>query len=1134
MRHILLMAVLLFTAFSFGQTSSPGTQTDADLIPFPTSPEAGKFGVFGNIPVNLSAGQMNYQIPLHTIQVNGYSWPISLHYGSGGLLLEDKPSLSGMNWNLSAGGTVVREVRGLPDEHPKGYYGTQNYRITHLNPYFNTGEISENTANYIMAGAIDSEPDKYNVSVNGINFSFKIDKDKNPVYISKHNYKVTLSWASGVNHVIDKVTLIDDKGYTYIFDVKERNEPLQGNEAVFNDSFTGYTSSWMLSSVIFPNNEQLSFNYIENSYVSLDFYASGFYSYNIPVIQCTGGDLSNAPLHSYSDGFSKTMIKRKLLTSITSAAGNIFLPVDPNATRIKYNALIINNSENKTVNTYGFEYYGNRDLLTKITKNTKPFYGFEYHQRDLIPDFHTSTTTRPYAQDKWGFYNGIGNTHAINVPFTPYYANKTPNPDKTKIGALTKIIYPTGGYSLIDYEANQIKSKYTADSQQVLPPNRELNMLFKSDNNINSNAYKETAITYEFKTNVFAKITHSITSNNNGTIVASINRTDNCPVSHTAPGGGDYPTVAEYYRSVENTEVPFFCPALGIQLDDNYSGSSKTLSGTSGGYIVIPKGTYVFKIYTNSNKNKDVSGHINVKFHELPEVAPGQQLYVNTIVGGIRVKSIKEYDGSSTNPVQERFFDYSATDGYSSGVELQKGISEMDYKIELTCTNGTHELTYRYDRLNYNYKTYNPVNLNSGVPVYYKQVKEFQDRYTEVIPSYVENPMAPTNYDGSKRLRFLSDPYATKKHFYTKGYTSTTYENPTFFYDIHYPFAPNGVDKSMGRVTNTSVYKFNKTDSLHPAITTTNQSYIQIRGQIDQNGNDNNPLHPKGLKIGYRIKKEGSISWSTNPYDYFHFKTYMEYDNMFLPRVKETIQYYPEQLKTTETNTYDQYDQLSSTEVVDSQGKIHKSETKYPYNSTDAVSTAMVQQNVIAIPISTTTKREGTLLSSSKTEFYNMGGLLFKPKARLSSKGANPLEARLHIDRYDDKGNIVEYHSIAKDDAPASAHRYTSIIWGYNKQYPIAKIENTTFAQLASALGVTEAALLGYDETSLTAIDNLRSTMPGAMITTYTYDPLVGVISTTDPRGYTSTYQYDDLQRLESVKDADGNLVSKNTYHYKN
>jgi len=55
-----------------------------------------------------------------------------------------------------------------------------------------------------------------------------------------------------------------------------------------------------------------------------------------------------------------------------------------------------------------------------------------------------------------------------------------------------------------------------------------------------------------------------------------------------------------------------------------------------------------------------------------------------------------------------------------------------------------------------------------------------------------------------------------------------------------------------------------------------------------------------------------------------------------------------------------------------------------------------------------------------------------------------------------------------------------------------------------------------------------------SQITSYTYDPLIGITSVTDPRGYTMYYGYDAFNRLKTVKDADGNMVSENKYHYKN
>jgi YD repeat-containing protein len=70
-------------------------------------------------------------------------------------------------------------------------------------------------------------------------------------------------------------------------------------------------------------------------------------------------------------------------------------------------------------------------------------------------------------------------------------------------------------------------------------------------------------------------------------------------------------------------------------------------------------------------------------------------------------------------------------------------------------------------------------------------------------------------------------------------------------------------------------------------------------------------------------------------------------------------------------------------------------------------------------------------------------------------------------------------------------------------------------------------------EQILININNLRTQLPDAQITTYTYKPLVGMTSMTDPRGVKIFYEYDDFNRLKCIKDNNGNIIQKFDYHYK-
>jgi YD repeat-containing protein len=62
--------------------------------------------------------------------------------------------------------------------------------------------------------------------------------------------------------------------------------------------------------------------------------------------------------------------------------------------------------------------------------------------------------------------------------------------------------------------------------------------------------------------------------------------------------------------------------------------------------------------------------------------------------------------------------------------------------------------------------------------------------------------------------------------------------------------------------------------------------------------------------------------------------------------------------------------------------------------------------------------------------------------------------------------------------------------------------------------------------------------MKDAMIYSYTYTPLIGMTSETDPSGSTTIYEYDDFKRLETKKVKDINqldyILKHIDYHYKN
>jgi len=84
----------------------------------------------------------------------------------------------------------------------------------------------------------------------------------------------------------------------------------------------------------------------------------------------------------------------------------------------------------------------------------------------------------------------------------------------------------------------------------------------------------------------------------------------------------------------------------------------------------------------------------------------------------------------------------------------------------------------------------------------------------------------------------------------------------------------------------------------------------------------------------------------------------------------------------------------------------------------------------------------------------------------------------------------------------------TVYIWSYNYLYPIAEIKNAMYDQVKTALGSTPESISANKVPDICKIDGLRNTLSNSQITTYTYKPLIGMVSKADVRGINSRYIY--------------------------
>ena len=224
---------------------------------------------------------------------------------------------------------------------------------------------------------------------------------------------------------------------------------------------------------------------------------------------------------------------------------------------------------------------------------------------------------------------------------------------------------------------------------------------------------------------------------------------------------------------------------------------------------------------------------------------------------------------------------------------------------------------------------------------------------------------------------------------------------------------------------------------------------------------------------------------------------------------------------------------------------------KYPFDTDVSAMphvSDLLTQNRISAPIEQRFIKD--VNSQSKPLFrrvYNyadFGNDIINHKSYSESKGILNLEEKSVIDLRDDTGNITQYHNLADV--------YSVIIWGYQQTMPIAVITGATLSEIDTWFNQAHGQHLSYIEnlsdadndksseadlrTWLKKLQDVLNSQADRNITMnfYTYDPLVGMTSITDQKGYTSYYEYDAFYRLISVKDADKNILTTNEYNYKN
>jgi YD repeat-containing protein len=520
-RILVLPLLMLFHLSSlFGQTIQGVNE------PKFQSPNAAALGKFGDTPVGYHTGVPEISVPIFTVQEGDLSVPISLAYHSNGIKVDEVASHVGLGWSLIAGGSIARTIMGGPDEGKsttyqinstcgiKGWYrdygmpsclnlnptdcpNVGHYMGSPVDPGSGRGAGLEYTCyNIYMAaasGTIDTEPDLYSYSVPGHSGKFLFDANRKAHLIPEDDVFIKPE-ESPVLFNTWKIIATD--GTKYFFGGSNATETSYSDAGrVLSPTPDNRSSTtWYLTKMESANGEHwIKFDYeaeqssyctkATQTYIRSTVDQKGEYwaANGVTIASTDGRRLRTITTSSnHTTVVFESEVLREDLTAYLYGSSNNTSAKSLSRIKVTYGS----NDKIFTLNTGYFEDTGPNEYAitpayTPETKRLKllsvqeatldnsivlPPYTFAYDESMELP------RRGSFSQDHWGYYNGKPNT-VLLPPFTdPVNGQQRPGADRAsdfafmKVGVLTRVTYPTGGFTEFTYEPH----KETPASTQII------------------------------------------------------------------------------------------------------------------------------------------------------------------------------------------------------------------------------------------------------------------------------------------------------------------------------------------------------------------------------------------------------------------------------------------------------------------------------------------------------------------------------------------------------------------------------------------------------------------------------------------------------------------------------------------
>lgn len=523
------MTILIAVLFSLkGWTQLEiGMQNQQPIIPSWENYELMKYGKIG---ASMYTGTVNYSIPIYTYKDNDFEIPISINYATNGYRVNHSSGILGHGWSLSMPGIITREVRGIPDEKTitrstlygnyllhKGYMSLPaDFERTVMSAYMTPSFHYQLFQCQVQSDIYEPNCDIFNFEFCGYRGSFSCTPNNQLIDGSRFHVFNAEGISAGLkieliqnDFVIREINIRDTSGYVYHFTASEFYQ-MDQSDGMPNNEYV--VTAWVLDLITAPNGRKITFTYDKKTpgYIQSQ-NKEHIYTPAMSYYHAIWMTHSPAPAEYVAKIFDQWKSRYRLTKIDFNDGITATFTYMPGASERKYSMgnngsfsteiarcdsnRLVNIAvcyKNDTLKSCDFEYCTNISEPGISSSNRVTFlhsvdisgegrYTFGYNNEN--GHFPCLGTTE---SDHWGYYNGPDGWYLPSryqiAGHLSYDENhnesivgtfRVPDFEAARMGTLSRITYPTGGHSLLQYEPHSYAKRMVRTSQSDFHPTLE-------------------------------------------------------------------------------------------------------------------------------------------------------------------------------------------------------------------------------------------------------------------------------------------------------------------------------------------------------------------------------------------------------------------------------------------------------------------------------------------------------------------------------------------------------------------------------------------------------------------------------------------------------------------------------------